>query len=52
MHIVCVQSVYWSDVKKRTVFSSHLTGTGNSVFIDSSDGLGFVEGIDILYVAI
>ena len=40
-----LQTVYWSDVKDRTVYQIPLSGvTTKQTFIDASQGLGMVDG--------
>jgi len=40
-----VQNVYWSDVRERTIRRVQLNGSNPVVLLDSSHGIGVVDGI-------
>lgn len=41
---VCWKYVYWSDVRERVIYRAHLDGTNKTVFLDSTRGIGIVDG--------
>ena len=43
---VIVQDVYWSDVRKRTIHRVELNGSNPVILLDSSHGVGVVDGIN------
>ena len=43
---VLVQNVYWSDVRQRTIHRVGLDGSNPVILLDSSHGIGVVDGIN------
>ena len=42
---MCMQNVYWSDVRERTIRRVKLDGSNAGVLLDSSKGIGVVDGM-------
>ncbi|KAK7497721.1 hypothetical protein BaRGS_00011116, partial [Batillaria attramentaria] len=44
------QVVYWSDVKEHVIYKASLAGGEQEVFLNSSDGIGIVDGLALDWV--
>jgi len=45
-YCVIMQMVYWSDVRERTIHRVNLDGSNHLTLLDSSRGIGVVDGMN------